>query len=807
MSIERNQEINSGVIYRDTRTRLKKTTDWLRRPDNFRNTMLFYAGFCVLLPMLIIPSLLIVAGMYLWFKNKRLPLPIRYPLHSGAPDPSTSTDKSPKPRPGSGIEFLGNERRGISVDGGDELWVSDSDIRVHRLVMATTGGGKTNTLLSWMLNPLTWGSGFMYSDGKAQNTLWADTYRMANLMWRTDDLLILNYMMGGEDQFEDAALGRRRIKMRKSNTMNPFGKANNDTINQLLSAMMPKASGDGASWQSKAINMMAGVTQVSCYLRARREGQVSVKTLRDNMALPNIIKLSQRADLPEAAVSSLKAYLNVGLPGYSHEAAKSGKQQSQTCLDQHGYLSGQYTRTLGLLTETYGHIFMDGIPEIDMSDVVLNNRILIAMIPTLEMAPEQAANLGKIVVVAAKMMMAANLGSTVEGDEADLISNRPTNTTVPYEVVLDELGYYFADGIDLMFAQGRSLGIGLTASGQDFQAMAKDSNNKNQVESMIANTGLKVALKTEDPKETFEVFQKAAGEAFVTRVSGFEQLSGSSAFRGRAEATIEKQHRITLQEVRNLKPGDGVVLFEDKVIRASMFNMFADIADYAPKNSDIKLNTMLPIDVPQIHEISALCSRGEDDRAENIMYLIMAGTPPIYQPPQNPMLIMIAASVSAAAVKIPRTVSAAERGISLFVAARNALRMQRAPASKMNAAVKEAAPVAPTAGPLDFLNAPPFGVEPSNTAHGQDEEFGIERNARITLTAETQKEIADIVSELSDFDAPEIVTREVESVRTTVEAGCNYQDQTQGNTDEPFALNDLGSLFSAFDQIQKDLGK
>ena len=59
-------------------------------------------------------------------------------------------------------------------------------------------------------NALAWGSGFAYTDGKADTDLWASLYALARRFGRDDDLLILNYMTGNSD---DAAL---------SNTMNPF---------------------------------------------------------------------------------------------------------------------------------------------------------------------------------------------------------------------------------------------------------------------------------------------------------------------------------------------------------------------------------------------------------------------------------------------------------------------------------------------------------------------------------------------------------------------------------------------------------
>ncbi len=820
MSIERNQEIKGSILYRDSRTLSKKISDWLTYPLNFRNACGGYIAFCLVFPMLIIPTLFISLLIIWWWIWQPQRLPLRIPKWIDLKDPSSLEDKAETIRKGAGIEHLGNERKGQTVRGGDELWTTDSDIRVHRLVMATTGGGKTNTLLSWMINPLCWGSGFMYADGKAQNTLWVDIYVMADTFWRVDDLLVINYMMGGHDQFDEVAKGKRGQRKRRSNTMNPFGKANNDTIDQLLGSLMPKASGDSMTWQSKAMNMMSGVTQVSCYLRAKRESLVSVKTLRDNMSLQNMIKLSQRTDLPEIATSAIKAYLNVGLPGFNAENAKNGKPQAQTTLDQHGYLTGQYTRTLGLLANTYSHIFLDTLPEVDMPDVVLNNRILCVMIPTLEMSVEQAGNLGKLVVAATKMMMATNLGSDVEGNVEDIVKNRPTNTPVPYEVVLDELGYYFADGIDLMFAQGRSLGMGLTASGQDFQAMAKE--NKNQVESMIANTGLKVALKTEDPKETFEVFSKAAGEAFVTRVSGFESEHDSlltNNFKSDARATIEKQGRISLEELRALAPGDGVILFKERVIRASMLDIFnGKKALKRRADLEIKLNVMLPIDMPQFHEISQKCQKSDEDMTTRIMSLMLAGAPPAYPEDggANPVLM----ALSAAARKMPSTIPPVERGIVLFMAASRAIKQQKALAegkgNSGNAQILK--PEYKPDDPLAFLNEPPFDVETTPAQKPQEhawaktgadamsEVIGIEQNSKpsVSLKPQTAEVLTEIMSNMTPGGTDEETAfKEINSVECAITSACEPAQPDAGKETNPPSFGSVDDLMTAFDQIEQ----
>lgn len=737
--IERGQEVNQAFITRNVRPLSERFALWMARPENSFKFWIGVAALLIALPLFWLPLALMFLLMRLFHKSwlNKYRLPIRYPAWVGKPDPSTIVENSnSKMFTSAGIAFMGNENPGQTIVGGDEVWESDSDLRTHRLIMATTGGGKTNTLLSICMNSLCWGSGFFYSDGKAQNNVTINIFQMMDMFWRQEDVLVINFMRGGNDPFEKYAKKERVLKevVRYGNTFNPIGRANHESINQLMSSIMPKAGGDGAIWQTKAINMMLGVVQCTAYLRTIGVQRLSVRTIRDNIALQSIIRMAkpkfevggQMIELPEEAVDPLRSYLAVGLPGFSWKTVlqceSENKSLPTTMLDQHGYLTGQFMRTLGMMSDSYGDIFSDSLPEIDMLDVVTNNRVLVVMIPTLEKSSEEAANLGKMVVAAAKQMMAVNLGAEIEGDSNVLSDDRPTNTPVPYELIMDELGYYFAEGIDLMFAQGRSLGIALTASGQDFQAMAKDPANKSGVESMIANTRTKIALATEDAKETFEIMQKAAGEAVVAEVNTFES-NGSNLFSGSTASAGEniqltRRFRITLDELQALLPGDGVLFFGGRVIRMRMFNMFGkgkegSLEKGFIRGGSVAVNTLLPIEMPSEDELRPHCHiKGTVDSLDVARRIFIRGEMPVYMPGETSKAIDAA---SAAVARMKKGVSPLVRGITMFMAATKALESKkyeerdlkaRQREDKIDAIYKAAAGVSVDGEVSDFLSDP-----------------------------------------------------------------------------------------------------
>lgn len=684
--VERNQELKNKVVYVDGRSSEQRLADFMLRDNNMRNVIISHIIIGLIFPIIL--PLILISGLtfYMWWEMSinRILMPIRYPAWTKKFDPSSIEDNMPKTMTASGIEFIGVERKGATIHTSREIWCSDSDARTHRIYMGTTGAGKTESLLSMLYNPLCWGSGFSMTDGKAQIDVTARIFVMAWMFWREDDVLILNYMRGGQDRFKEM-INKPKIGVRKSrvsNTWNPFSTANHETINQIIDSIMEKASGDGAQWQAKAINMKNALVQTIAFLRAKGDMLMSVSAIREMMSLDNMVKLAMRDDIPPAAAAAIRSYLSSGLPGFSWQLAKKGRPQASDTLLQHGYLTGQFTRTLGLMTDTYNDIFGDEIPEFDTQDVILNNRISFTMIPTLEKGVEEAGNLGKMQVASAKMMMSENLGYEIEGDFEDIVDNRQTNTDRPFYLVMDELGYYFAPGIDLMFAQGRSLQIALVAAGQDFQAMAK--NNKNEVESMIANTRIKVSLKLEDPKETFEIFQKAAGDAQVAKLSGFEMgeasaLQSVGQYRRTQNASIERVSRISLQELKKLGPGDGVMLYADKVIRFKSFNLFMRYK-FDKKKVNIRINTFLPIQMAAIDKLQA-CSvpfKGEEEAPSASVARVIDGGAPTWKTqsiyPITSTAVFIALENASAVLAWKRNTNPADRGAYLYIKAIEAFR-------------------------------------------------------------------------------------------------------------------------------------
>lgn len=554
-----------AAIIRDVRSIWQRMADAMEQEEYAAAVFVLSAASIVLLPefLAFADVIAVLNGLFFWWLTSR-DKSLQFKLPMSAPFDDTKNDGPGRDNKPEGILYLGNTEE----DDG-EIWFTNSDARTHILYLGTTGAGKTEGLKSMVTNALTWSSGFVYVDGKADTDLWSSVSALVRRFGRDDDLMVLNYMTGNSDVAAP------------SNTMNPFSSGSASYLTNMLVSLMPPSEGDNAMWKERAVSLCSAMMPALCWKRDHQDMPLSVTTIRDYLSLNNVIKLERDKAVPAEIRTGLKGYLDT-LPGFNGDAYDDegkvkppGPNQPQydttTASQQHGYLAMQFTRSLQSLGDDYGYIFDTQAADVDMVDIVLQRRILIVLIPALEKSNDEIANLGKIVAATLKGMMGSTLGSTVEGTSETVIENKPTHSATPFMTVFDEVGYYTAEGMAVMAAQARSLGFSLIFSGQDLPAMKK--RVREEANSITANCNIKIFGKLEDPTETKEFFEKTVGTAYVTEVSSFQMAGGQSfgSYMDTKQAGVQARARASYEELRTYKEGQAIVTFGEVVSSSRIF--------------------------------------------------------------------------------------------------------------------------------------------------------------------------------------------------------------------------------------------
>lgn len=589
--IDSRNELDPSMLLRDTRPLGKRMVDFISDSTNIAIVLIMLAGISFYITETATFMFFIGIGLFLFAATRKHMLPFRLPQVSRTKDFNDLKPGIHTPNIARGITFLGNDRK-----SNEELWFANEDMRTHMLIFGSTGSGKTEALVSIAYNALVQASGFIYVDGKGDNSLFAKIFSLVRSMGREDDLLLINFMTGARD-----IIGPQERRL--SNTLNPFCQGSSSMLANLVTSLMGSSgqSSDGDMWKGRAVSFVEALMKLLVYMRDDGAILLDANTIRNYFDLNRleaivVDKVFPRDEqesiniesVPKLVTDPIRNYLS-NLPGYNKE--KKGKQVSQV-LEQHGFITMQLTRAFSSLADTYGHIIRTNLAEVDFKDVVLNRRILVVLLPALEKSPDELSNLGKIIVASLKAMMAAGLGEEVEGDYRDVIGRKPTFAPTPYMCILDEYGYYAVQGFAVVPAQARSLGFSAIFAGQDLPAFQKAS--KEEAASIGANTNIKICMKLEDPVETWDFFTKTAGEAYVTKVDSFQIKDNSMAntYLDSKSSSFEKRARVDLLDLKEQTEGEAHIFFKSKIVRARMF--------YAnPKPvKQLKLNQFLKVEPP-----------------------------------------------------------------------------------------------------------------------------------------------------------------------------------------------------------------
>jgi intracellular multiplication protein IcmO len=594
--LESRHEQDPARLIRDVRTLGQRVKDFFQDTRNAAMVIMAMAACAFFFGAAADFIFVLSLGLFLYSYTRKAMLPFRMPMRAKTKDYNDLMPDGKTPKMAGGICFYGNEKK-----TNEELWFNNEDMRTHTLIFGSTGSGKTETLISLGYNALLFGSGFIYVDGKGDNTLYSKIFSVARSLGREDDVLLINFMTGARD-----IVGPQEHRL--SNTLNPFSSGSSSMLSQLVVSMMASASQtpDGDMWKNRAISFVEALMKPLVYMRDQGKILLDANVVRqyfdlDRLESVVIDKVFPRvgqesvslADAPPVVLEPLYNYV-VNLPGYNK--AKKGKQVSQV-LEQHGFITMQLVRVFTSLADTYGHILRTNLAEVDLKDVVLNRRILIVLLPALEKSPDELSNLGKVIIASLKAMMASGLGEEVEGEYKDIVLRKPTNAPTPYLCILDEYGYYAVEGFAVVPAQARSLGFSVIFAGQDLPAFQKAS--KEEAASIGANTNIKIAMKLEDPIETWEFFSKTAGEAFVTKVDSFQTNAQSvtNTYLDARSASSERRARVDLLDLKEQGLGEMHIFFKSKIVRAKSF--YANPQPVAR----MRLNKFLKVDKPPTRKL------------------------------------------------------------------------------------------------------------------------------------------------------------------------------------------------------------
>lgn len=574
--VDESQALDRQSLVRDTRTPFKKAYDTICAGRASAILLLMLAVISVVFPQSCLVELMFGLAIYVMTirRSKKDRLPFRLPQSWGGPDPSDPTPGRKGVNKAQGTFYFGNE---FKSDG--QLWFKPGDILTHFLIFGTTGSGKTETLVSLASNYLAQGSGFAYVDPKAAPKLAVQIWTLARIHGRDDDFRVLNYLTGGTTI-------RGKQPRRMSNTTNPLAYCSADTLTQTLVALIPASTDGNAIFSQNAQTVLSGLSYALCELRDRNELEISIETVREHLTLAMMIKLAKRKDLSRDTIGAISSALRT--VGWNPEL--SDNQQPKSLPEQFGYARAYFGLALASLSDTYGHIYRNASSEIEMRDVILQRRVFVAMIPSLEKAPQELQNIGKIILSSLRNATAVGLGDKIEGTVEDVLNSLPTDAKTPFGMIIDEYAAITTPGFAEVLTQGRGLGISTIISSQDWGGIEKaDEKGAGQI---AANTKVKVCMTLEDAQGTWEFFKRQAGEALTARARSFN--ADGSSYIPETSADIAQVDRIDIVDLQKQIEGECHIFLKGDIVRG--FTFYANPP--LERKQQLRIARMLRVDAP-----------------------------------------------------------------------------------------------------------------------------------------------------------------------------------------------------------------
>jgi type IV secretory pathway TraG/TraD family ATPase VirD4 len=384
------------------------------------------------------------------------------------------------------------------------------------------------------------GGGFLFIDAKIDADTRDSLYYLAKACGRQDEFYILN-----PDDPEN------------SNTYNPILNGDADEVASRLLNLQPSSEDNpGADFYRQSANHALTVIIGALKVCNKRYTFADLAILLQSAdAMEKLFK-----DTPE---SPERMALDIFLDKYRRRDPKMGAVLDINKMKD--VLGGMAGRIAMFAQGKFGRVFNTYAPEIDLTDIMKNNKMMYCMLPT--MGKDTAAlNLGKMIM--------SDIRSAVYNLQNMPAAMRPWP---PFLIFPDEMGSYVMEGIARLFEQARSAQVCLMPGFQAFGNLKAVSDQFADI--IIQNTWSKVYYRF-GSQDSAEMASEMMGKAtrYIRSVSRGETEGESAQFLRASPQSAESEggsrseswredevNRVTPDHLGALPIGQAVVTIGPKV--------------------------------------------------------------------------------------------------------------------------------------------------------------------------------------------------------------------------------------------------
>lgn len=446
-------------------------------------------------------------------------------------------------------------------DSMESMFLSDDMQTRHAMLAGSTGVGKTEFLLSMLVQQLKRGGGAMIFDAKGEDALLAKINYLCEKFGRGDDLFFINPDRPHISHTYNCLL-QGNVRQVISTTMKLTGKSKEEffrnearkALTAAIVCLQSQPNKPAFSFSDLAVLF----SDIKIFLRLFKR-------------IPTTPEFNDDREFVWAFLKNSVTYDREGEPMFNEQRYKE-------------ILSGLQTTMMDFSHTEYRKILNDYSPDIEMRQSILDNKIIVISVPALS-DKEGASILGKLVL--------ADVARAIGQLQSE--RNYPL---VPYMVFLDEYGSIKDESHTDLFQLARSANIFLLLAVQAKSFL--DDESLIFADKLLTNCWTHIYLDVRDPQtrenaaklagktiRAFKTQTESSGAGYGNKNSETGAIRQESMSQSTSSGYKETREDILMPEDFTGEPGEAIIIGKYGTLKARL--PIVEFAEDPPPVDEINL--------------------------------------------------------------------------------------------------------------------------------------------------------------------------------------------------------------------------
>jgi intracellular multiplication protein IcmO len=449
-------------------------------------------------------------------------------------------------------KFLGSGKKSLQKENlsNKHILLSPETVKRMGAIIGTTGSGKTVQLKGMLEQQTALGGGWCSFDAKGTIDELKNIYALVGKYGRLDELFVLNFS-----------------NPKNTHSINFFNAGSAMMLKEIMASLI-ESSED--KWRKVDEDFIGAILKILVYKRDNENFILTFSEIKKYLTTRKLLDIAwEYRKVDDSLIDDFISYIctKIEIDTEQFKKAKdSDKDFRELCLKNStnskfqgvyeiGLASGNWESILTTLGSNYGNIFNASEPDVDLFEIVQNNKMLWIVLPTME-SEETARRLGKLFLGIIKSVADKKIKTSYE-------------PKIPFLFLLDEFGSFGIVGFGLFMSKARALGMSVWLYFQSISQLDVIDGGKGLERKQILNICNTLGImKNNDTELAKELSNLVPEEVFLDK-----EYKEKKFWRNRAETdseyrfTKESKDAFRAHNFSKLKDGEMYCFVGDQAFK------------------------------------------------------------------------------------------------------------------------------------------------------------------------------------------------------------------------------------------------